>query len=177
VNRLLLVLASVLALAPVVRGADDPETLRVMEKYQPVVDRGLQWLAKQQARDGHWEALNAQYPVPMTALAGLAMLAEGSTPHQGKYAKNVDAAVDYLLSRVQKSGLIGRPDDPREQQRYMYGHGFGTLFLALVYGEENEERRRKEMEQVLKKAVDFTAKAQTKLGGWGYVSGNDRQGA
>jgi len=172
-RRLSVIVLGLMTCVPLLHAADDPETLRVLEKYQPVVDRGLQWLAKQQSRDGHWEALNAQYPVPMTALAGLAMLAEGSTPHQGKYAKNLDLATDYLLSRVQKNGLIGRPDDPREQQRYMYGHGYGTLFLALVYGEENEEKRRKEIEGVLKRAVDFTAKAQTRLGGWGYVSALD----
>lgn len=172
-RRLTWLVFTMLACVPLLQAADDPETLRVLEKYQSVVDRGLQWLAKQQARDGHWEALNAQYPVPMTALAGLAMLAEGSTPHQGKYAKSVDLATDYLLSRVQKNGLIGRPDDVREQQRYMYGHGYGTLFLALVYGEENDDKRRKEIEQVLRRAVEFTAKAQTRLGGWGYVSALD----
>jgi hypothetical protein len=47
------------------------------------------------------------------------------------------------------------------------------MFLAQVYGEENDDRRRKELEKVLTKAVDFTAKAQTKLGGWGYVSAAD----
>jgi squalene cyclase len=153
--------------------ADDTKAAEVSERYKPVIDRGLQWLARQQARDGHWEAMNGQYPVAMTALGGLALLAEGSTPSQGKYAKEIDNAVEYLLSRAQKNGLIGRPDDPREQQRYMYGHGFGTLFLALAYGEENDEKRRKEMENVLKKAVEFIARAQTRLGGWGYVSATD----
>lgn len=153
--------------------ADDPKTVEVMERYKPVIDRGLQWLARQQARDGHWEAMNGTYPVPMTALAGLALMAEGSTPTQGKYAKEIDNAVEYLMSRAQKNGLIGRPDDPREQQRYMYGHGFATMFLAMAYGEENDEKRRRELENVLKRAVEFTGRAQTRLGGWGYVSAMD----
>jgi len=153
--------------------ADDPRTVEVLERYKPVIDRGLQWLARQQARDGHWEAMNGTYPVPMTALAGLALMAEGSTPTQGRYAKEVDNAVEYLMSRAQKNGLIGRPDDPREQQRYMYGHGFATMFLAQAYGEENDEKRRRELEGVLKRAVEFTGRAQTRLGGWGYVSAMD----
>ncbi len=154
--------------------ADDPETVKVLAKYQANIDKGLHWLAKQQFRDGHWEAQSGQYPVAMTALAGMALLAEGSTPHQGKYAKEIDNAAEYLLSRVQKNGLIGNPADVREQQRYMYGHGFSTMFLAQVYGEENDERRRKELEKVLTKAVEFTGRAQTKYGGWGYVSAADQ---
>jgi hypothetical protein len=161
---------SVLAVVPLVA---EPPDAKFLEKYQKNIDKGLQWLAKQQFRDGHWEAQGGQYPVPMTALAGMALLAEGSTPHQGKYAKEIDNAVEYLLSRAQKNGLIGNPADPREQQRYMYGHGFSLLFLSQVFGEENEDRRRRELEKVLTKAVEFTGKAQTRLGGWGYVSAAD----
>jgi hypothetical protein len=154
--------------------AADEEANKILEQYKPVIDKGLDWLAKQQFRDGHWEANGGNYPIAMTGLAGLALLAEGSTPHQGKYAKNLEKAVDYLLARAQKkTGLIGRPDDQREQQRYMYAHGYATLFLAQVFGEETDESRRRELEQVLTKAVDFIGKAQTNLGGWGYVSAAD----
>jgi hypothetical protein len=140
--------------------ADDPETAKVMAKYKHNIDRGLQWLARQQYRDGHWEATNGRYPIAMTALAGMALLAEGSTPHQGKYAKHIDDAVEYLVSRCQKNGLIGNPLDPEERQRYMYG-------------EETDPRRREELKQILQRAVEFTIRAQTRLGGWGYVSAAD----
>ena len=67
----------------------------------------------------------------------------------------------------------------------MYGQGFGTLFLASVYGEEEDKDQRKKLEKVLKKAVEFICKAQTlkkhkkpegkevDIGGWGYVSAKD----
>jgi hypothetical protein len=174
---LLSAMASAFALVPATAAdtADrEEETQKVLAKYKPVVDKGLAWLAKQQFRDGHWEAVGGQYPVAMTGLAGLALLAEGSTVSQGKYSREIENAVDYLVGRFQKkTGLIGRPDDIREQQRYMYGHGFSTLFLAQVYGEEADETRRRELEKVLTGAVDFIGKAQTKLGGWGYVSAAD----
>jgi hypothetical protein len=172
-----LTIAAVLAASPRAGSSvEAPDSVKVLDKYKPVIDRGLAWLAKQQFRDGHWEATGGQYPVAMTALAGLALLAEGSTPSQGQYAKEIDNAVEYLVGRCQRNGLIGRADDQREQQRYMYGQGFATLFLAQVYGEETDDRRRKELERVLTRAVDFIGKAQTKLGGWGYLSaleGND----
>ena len=67
----------------------------------------------------------------------------------------------------------------------MYGHGFGTMFLASVYGEEEDKDQREKLEKVLKKAVEFICKAQTTkkhrkpegkevdIGGWGYVSAAD----
>lgn len=58
-------------------------------KTQRSVVRGLEWMANTQSRLGHWTANNGQYPTAMTALAGLAFLAEGSTATQGKYAENL----------------------------------------------------------------------------------------
>src|SRR5581483_6965736 len=55
------------------------------DKYKEVVKKGLEYLAKQQFKDGHWGANGDQYPVSMTGLAGLAMLMEGSTIREGKY--------------------------------------------------------------------------------------------
>ena len=57
--------------------------------------------------------------------------------------------------------------------RYTYGHGFSMLFLSQVLGEEEDEARRKELIDVLTRAVEFTGQAQTDAGGWGYVSAKD----
>src|SRR5262249_30084217 len=104
------------------------------------------------------------------AWAGMAMLMEGSTLREGKYSDNLLKATNWLMSRAQPSGLIGNPNNPTEASRYMYGHGFGLLFLACVYGEEDDKDRRKKLEGILPRAVDFAGKAQTNRGGWGYVS-------
>ena len=55
----------------------------------------------------------------------------------------------------------------------MYGHGFALLFLSCVYGEEEDNDRRKKLEDVLTRAVVFSRNAQTKRGGWGYISAAD----
>src|SRR5271165_1705133 len=96
-------IAVLVLLSPCVRGEDIPE------KYQKVIDKGLDWLAKQQARDGHWEANGGQYPTTMTALAGMALLMEGSTMREGKYSERIRRAVDWLVDRSQRNGLIGNP--------------------------------------------------------------------
>jgi hypothetical protein len=136
-----------------------------------VVTRGLDWLAGHQSRLGHWSAMQGQYPTAMTGMAGIALLCEGSTTTQGKYAPNIRRAVDYLVSRSRKNGLIGSP--ALEDQRYTYGHGFAMLFLSQVLGEEEDLDRRQKLIEVLTKAVEFTGRAQCPSGGWGYVSAQD----
>jgi hypothetical protein len=131
---------------------------------------GLDWLVATQSRRGSWAANEGRYPTAMTALAGTALLLEGSTPTQGRYADAIARAVDYLISRSRPNGLIG---DPKTDDRYTYGHGFSMLFLSQVLGEEEDARRRQELIRVLEKAVEFSGRAQTTDGGWGYVSAKD----
>lgn len=140
-------------------------------QVEKTISQGLDWLAFQQQASGGWKA-QQRYPTAMTSLAGLALLCEGSTTTQGKYAPNLRKAVDYLVRRSRRNGLIGDSDD----DRYTYGHGFAMLFLSQVLGEEEDLERRAELIQVLTKAVEFTGRAQTKAGGWGYVSAKDGSG-
>lgn len=137
-------------------------------KWEKATEAGLNWLCKAQSSIGHWTA--GSYPVAMTALAGTALIGSGSTTTQGPHAKHIRKSVDYLISKSRPNGLIG---DPNSDNRYTYGHGFAMLFLSQVLGEEESEERREELIEVLNKAVDFSGKAQTQSGGWGYVSAKD----
>lgn len=150
--------------------ADDLEP-----KYQAIVSKGLEYLARTQQRDGHWDGGSGPYPVTITALSGMALLMEGSNLREGKYADNIRRAVNWIIQRSQPSGLLGNPTNYAEGGRYMYGHGFALLFLASVYGEEEDVARRKKLEDVLTRAATYTWKAQTRRGGWGYVSAADGQ--
>ena len=47
------------------------------------------------------------------------------------------------------------------------------LFLSQILGEEEDADRREELIDILNRAVDFSGKAQTPSGGWGYVSAKD----
>src|SRR5947207_15599659 len=107
--RTFLVFASLAVVVPA-RAADVPE------KYRPVVEKGLTWLVKQQHKDGHFSAAGDQSPVSMTALAGLALAAEGSTPKKGKHAEAIRRAANWLMDHNQKGtphdGLFGNLDMP-----------------------------------------------------------------
>jgi hypothetical protein len=139
-----------------------------------VVEKGLEWLKRNQEPSGAWSAGGGQYTTAATALAGLALLMEGSTPKEGRYSDQLAKAVNWFLQRSQTNGLLGTP--ATEGGRYIYGHGFGMLFLACAYGEEEDPVQRKKLEALLKRAVEFSGKAQTSQGGWGYVSSSDGGG-
>ncbi len=159
----------------------------IKKRLEDSVERGLEYLKKTQAQDGHWEAQGGQYPTTMTALAGMCFLMEGSTLKEGKYSDQVKKAVEWFLApqRQQPNGLLGDIRNPTESTRYMYGQGFGTMFLASAYGEEEDKDQREKLEKCLKKSVEFIGKAQTlkkyrkpegkevDVGGWGYVSAAD----
>lgn len=160
------------------RAEDQPKEVK------EAIARGLKYLVDNQSKaDGHWEAFGGQYPITMTAMAGMSMLMEGSTIREGKYRENIRKAVDYLMSKSQPNGQIGNPNTPGEAGRYMYGHGFAMMFLSCVYGEEEEGDRRRRLEEILTKAALFSRDAQTKrvsprdgktsVGGWGYVSAKE----
>jgi len=100
-------------------------------------------------------------------------LCEGSTTTQGKYASHISKAVEYLVGHSRSNGLIG---DPNRDDKYTYGHGFSMLFLSQVLGEEEDAARREQLVDVLSRAVQFTGRAQTQAGGWGYVSAKDGGG-
>ena len=163
------IVLAVAAVYPLGARGENPRNPEV----QRIVTRGLEWLAAHQSRVGHWAANESRYPVAMTGMAGIAFLAEGSTTTQGRYAATIRRTVDYLVSHSRPNGLIG---DPLRDDRYTYGHGFAMLFLSQVLGEEEDVERRKQLVDVLTRAVTFTGQAQTEAGGWGYVSAKDGQG-
>jgi squalene cyclase len=167
-------LLSCLLLAALAGGSARADDLTA--EHRAAIKKGLDWVVKNQMRDGHWEGPGGQFPTSMTALSAMALLMEGSTLREGKYAEHLRKATDWLMDRCMRNGMIGNPTHPMEAQRYMYGHGFGMLFLASVYGEEEDGDRRKKLEEILNRGVEFTGKAQTPRGGWGYLTSADGNG-
>jgi hypothetical protein len=140
------------------------------KQFNKVVNGACDWVANTQSRSGGWTGNQGAYPTAMTALAGMALICQGSTTMQGKYSKNLQRCVDYIVGKCRANGLIG---DPKSDDRYTYGHGYSMMFLSQILGEEEDEKRREELTSVLTKAVNFCAQAQTTSGGWGYVSAKD----
>ncbi|HEX8324870.1 MAG TPA: prenyltransferase/squalene oxidase repeat-containing protein [Tepidisphaeraceae bacterium] len=144
---------------------------------QKAIKAGLDVLAKTQSPDGNWtgSADGATYGVVVASLAGMAFLANGNTPSRGPYAENVRRAEGYVMSQARESGLICSAQEVNS--RSMYGHGFGLLFLASVYGMESDDKRRGTLKTIIDNAVKLTATAQSSLGGWTYVPGDGDEGS
>lgn len=168
-------LAAVLALSVAATATAQPVEPGVRRLPQHVtpeaeasIERGLAWLARTQGRDGAWrnQAGIGGYPVSMSALAGLAMLAAGNTTTQGPYAPNVDRVTDFLLSCGNDDGLIARREEA--DGRPMFGHGFSLLFLGELYGMTEDADRQRQIHDIITRGVQLTARSQSTLGGWIY---------
>lgn len=149
----------------------------VTAEAEAAIERGLAYLARTQSRDGAWRtkgSYGGAYPTAMTALAGLALLAGGNTPVEGKYAENVRRAVDFILKQQPPSnnGVIA---NLAEENSCMHGHGFAMMFLGEVYGMERDPDRQEKMKKVIDAAVKLTGQSQSAAGGWLYQpnSGGD----
>src|SRR2546423_935319 len=86
-------LVAALALGGPARGEEIPP------EYRGSVEKGLKWLAEQQQKDGHWDQ-NGQYPVTMTAVSGMALLAEGSTIREGRYKDHILRCTKWLIKEA-----------------------------------------------------------------------------
>jgi hypothetical protein len=152
--------------------AQQPGTQRLPKGITPetkaAIDRGLAYLARTQNQHGAWTNRGGygEYPVAMTALAGLALLMDGNTTTQGRYAPQVDRALRYLVQSVGSGGLIARSS---KRGRPMYGHGFSMLFLSQLAGMIEDPVRAQEVHEVLTRAVTLSGKAQSHAGGWYYT--------
>lgn len=158
-----------------------PAGPEITPEVEEATRAGLRFLADRQARDGGWEG--GRYRVAVSALAGLAFLATGSTPSSGEYARAVRRLVGFLLSGQAKpgrdlhAGLLAPQDD-----RPMYGHGFALHFLgecmgmtprAAEYGsarwEADRSLERERLLPAVQSAVDLCARSQSTDGGWYYT--------
>lgn len=146
------------------RPVDSSGRKLVTPRTDKAIDEGLKWLSKQQATNGSFGSIGGyRENVGVTALAGMAFLASGSTPDRGPYGREVSAVMNFLLARAEPSGFINS-EKPSQSHGPMYGHGFATLFLAEIYGTiEREDLRPK-----LSKAVQLIIGSQNKSGGWRY---------
>ena len=134
----------------------------ITEAQKKAVERGLEFLASHQGPEGGFGGEGTAGPkhAGITALAGLAFMEAGNLPGRGKYGKQVQKCLDFVLSCEQQSGLICADVN----QGPMYGHGFATLFLGEVYGMTGNE----EVKEKLQKAVQLIEKTQNSEGGWRY---------
>jgi len=158
-----------LLLLPFESSGDEIRKRRLTERIKVAVERALRYLAQNQQEDGswketigrktsHWYIGHYDKHIGVTALAAMAFMAWGHLPGRGKYGKNVELALNFILENQDENGYISFSGSR------MYSHAFATLFLAEIYGMV----RNPEVGEKLRAAVEAIERAQNKTGGWRY---------
>ena len=135
---------------------------------QNAIERGLAYLATTQNRDGSFgDRLQFHGNVAVTSLAGLAFMSGGHHPGRGLYGSHVVRALLYVLSREKRSpaGFLHHEDN---RQVGMYDHGFGSLFLAEVFGMVPDLALQERLRAAIERAVRLIETTQNREGGWRY---------
>lgn len=133
------------------------------DEVHELTQRSLEFLARTQDADGGWS--DTQFPsnTGATALCCLAFMAEGSRPRVGKYGRQLDRGLEFLLKNAQTSGvLVGKGANPYGPG---YEHAFATLALLLAYGDMPWHP---EMRDILSRALQLILRSQHLDGGWRY---------
>ncbi len=142
----------------------------ITPEAEQAIDRGLRFLASQQMPNGGFGTNAYRGNVAVTSLAGLAFMAGGHQPGRGAYGRAVLDALRCVLSYEDKGpvnpGFLHNPQGTPHGP--MYGHGFGTLFLAEVCGMVPDPRLRDDVRATLKRAVQLILDGQNASGGWRY---------
>jgi hypothetical protein len=94
----------------------------VTPEAQRTIDRALDFLANRQVKSGRNRGAfgTSGYPggVATCSLGGLAMMCSGSSPGQGKYGKQIDMCVEFVMSNVSNEGYIARSDNMASENMY-----------------------------------------------------------
>jgi len=125
------------------------------------IKAGLSYLRSRQNDDGSFGSGGYGRNVAICSLAGMAFLANGSTPGRGPHGRELNGCVSFVLKNARDSGFIV---SDAASHGPMYGHGFATLFLAEVYGMHRDSAVREK----LAAAVELIVNTQNDEGGWRY---------
>jgi hypothetical protein len=134
------------------------------------IERGLSYLASRRNGTGSFGTNGYSGNVAVTSLGALAFMAAGNQPNRGLHGNVVMDALRFVLGQENRGGghpgflhnPLGTPHGP------MYGHGFGTLFLAEVTGMVHDPVLREDVDGKLHRAVRLILISQNTEGGWRY---------
>ncbi len=149
---------------------------------ESAVGRGLDWLASVQHPQGWWDFTQVgesgnpgrvNNPIGATSYALMPFLAAGQTHRDGRYAKQVQAGLEFLSGTgvsvpagYDLRGVLNKANEDKEPNEAYYVHGTATLVLCEAYGMTREKRLRRPAEGALR----FLLNSQDpREGGWRYL--------
>ena len=136
---------------------------------ETAVVRALEWIVRQQRRDGSW-SLTGPYrdggrvenALAATSMAMLALQGAGNTTDEGPYRKAVSKAARKL---VLSQGDDGRFDLGQVlEQQSMYAQAQATIAICELFALTHDPS----LETPARRALEFAQRAQMPDGGWKY---------
>ncbi len=150
------------------------------KQVDDAIDRALVMIARTQQRDGSFPTDRTGQP-GVTSLCVLAFLARGHLPGAGPYGRQIDAALDYIVTCQARDGLLSARHarsgyaDRQASLAAIYNHTIACLTLSEVYGMTGPERSR-DIRPVIERALRYTCEQQKSRkrrrvdeGGWRYI--------
>jgi hypothetical protein len=128
----------------------------ITPQSRKALDRGLQWLQRNQGPEGNWTSRN----LGLVSMGLLAFLSDGHTPGRGRYGAAEKKALDYVLHNARPSGLLNIAGGHFD----MYNHGLATFVLGQAYGMTGDPR----VGPALDRALKVIDRCQCQDGGWDY---------
>jgi hypothetical protein len=134
-------------------------------------EKGLTWLAKNQAADGSW---GKTFTIATTSFACLSYLAASDEPYTQDRGKVLIKGLNFLIAN-QQDGTF-----KTQAGNWIHSQGFATLALSEAYGRSlfcktKPDMDMKKVRSIVAGAVQAIAKNQSTSGGWWYVPGSPGQ--
>lgn len=157
------------------RAEDKPATKETPEKVAKEIgaarEKGIDWLTKNQAKDGSW---GKTYTLAVTSFACLSYLGNSDEPYTGDNGKALIKGLEFLLSQQKEGHFI------KQGHTWIHGQGFAALALSEAYGRSlfcktKPDLDMKKVKNTVAEAVKIIGKNQSKSGGWWYEPGSPDQ--
>ena len=142
---------------------------------EAAVNKGLEWLARNQRRDGSW-SLSGPYAdgvsqiseneAAATAMALLAFQGAGHTHKEGKFRTNVARGWKWLLQQQDGNGCFFQSGGFNHR---FYTQGLCSIAVCELYGMTKDPKYREPAQS----AVDYCLRSQSAEGGWRYAPNAD----
>ncbi len=136
---------------------------------ESAVARALEWLVRQQRKDGLWslagpyvDGSRQENRLAASAMALLALQGAGTTPAEGEHRDAVARAWKSILRLQQADGTFDAGTILEQHQ--MYAHGQITIALCEAFGMTQDPQ----FEEPARRALAYAIAAQLPDGGWRY---------
>jgi hypothetical protein len=161
-----------LATPPQAQAAKTKEKVEITKDAQASIDKGTKWLLKAIRRDGGVGVdIGAPPDIGCTAIVGLALMSQGSSPIGGPHSQELDRILGFILRAVAQmpnSNITSETGTLLQRKVGDQVHTFlAALFLSQVMGECHDED---EVKAALERLTHVIATHQQKDGTWGSQS-------